>query len=85
VFEDRRLVDIEELVLETLRGSLIGISVLLEVGVYYVDEVLGEREGEVCRGMVDSLREVFRRSVKGSVLRVRESNLAPTLTTSWDS
>jgi hypothetical protein len=72
VFEDRRLVDIEEFVLEALRGRLIGIIVLLEVGVYYVDKVFGEREGEACRGMVDSLGEVFRRSVKGSALRVRE-------------
>jgi hypothetical protein len=72
VFEDRRLVDIEEFVLETLRGRLIGIIVLLEVGVYYFDKVFGEREGEVCTGMVDSLGEVFRRSAKGSALRVRE-------------
>jgi hypothetical protein len=69
VFGDRRLVDIEELVLEALRSRLIWISMLLEVGVYYLDEVLGEREGEVCRGMVDSLGEVFRRSAKGSALR----------------
>jgi hypothetical protein len=81
VFEDRRLVDIEELVLETLRSRLIGISVLLEVGVYCFDKVFGEREGEVCRGMVDSLGEVFRRTAKGSALRVRESTMALALTT----
>jgi len=85
VFEDRRLVGIEEFVLETLRGRLIGIIVLLEVGVYYFDKVFGEREGEVCRGMIDSLGEVLRRSAKGSALRVRESTLAPALTTSWNS
>jgi len=65
VFEDRRLVDIEEFVLEALRGRLIGIIVLLEVGVYYFDKVFGEREGEICGGIVDSLGEVFGRSVKG--------------------
>lgn len=58
--------------METLRGRLIGIIVLLEVGIYYFDKVFGEREGEVCRGMVDCLGEVFRRSGKGSALRVRE-------------
>jgi hypothetical protein len=85
VFEDRRLVDIEEFVLEALRGRLIGIIVLLEVCVYYFDKVFGEREGKVCRGMIDSLGEVLRRSAKGSALRVREYTLAPVLTTSWNS
>jgi hypothetical protein len=85
VFADRRLVDIEELVLKAQRDRLIGIIVLLEVGVYHFDEVFWQREGEVSRCMVDRLGEVFRRSVKGSVWRVRESNLAPTLTTSWDT
>jgi hypothetical protein len=84
VFEDRRLVDIEELVLkaqtQTYRDHCAsrGRRLSLRRG------LLG-KEGEVCRCMVDRLREVFRRSVKGSVWRIRESDLAPTLTTSWDT
>jgi hypothetical protein len=57
VFADRRLVDIVELVLKAQRDRLIGIIVLLEVGVYHFDEIFWEGEGEVCRCMVDRLRE----------------------------
>lgn len=75
------MVNTEQLVLKTLRGSLIGIIVLLEVGIYDIDKVFGEREGEVCRGMVDSLGKVFRRSAKGLALRLGENIPAPALTT----
>lgn len=71
MFEDRRLVDIEELVLEAQRDRLIGIIVLLEVGVYHLDEVSWEREGEVCRCMVDRLREVSQIRQRVSMARKR--------------
>jgi hypothetical protein len=71
VFADRRLVDIEELVLKAQRDRLIGIIVLLKVGVYHFDEVFWEREGEVCRCMVDRLREVSQIRQRVSMARKR--------------